>query len=108
MDWDMTGDRDERGPTCLVVSAGSLYFDCDVDAVADHDTTALQGNVERHAKVAAVERPGRGEPGSLVAVRVGTEPVHLDPQRHLPGDPVLRTLNPTSVCEGSISHVPTT
>src|SRR5690348_3528064 len=54
-------------------------LDGDVDAVADHDTTAFKRHVEPHAEVAAVQRARRGEPGSLVAVRVGAEPVDLDP-----------------------------
>ena len=90
MDWDMTGTERPLGPGLPAwwFPQDPFRLDGDVDPIADHDTTALQGDVERRAKVAAVERPGRGEPGSLVAVRVGTEPVDLDPQLDLAGDPV--------------------
>ena len=40
------------------------------------------------AEVAAVDLRGRGEAGPLAAVRVRAEPVHLDGERHLPGDAV--------------------
>ena len=84
----MTGDQKEDGLIACWFPQDSFYLDCDVDAVADHDSAALEGNVERHAEVAAFERSRRGESGSLVAVWVGTEPVDLDSQRNLPGDPV--------------------
>src|SRR4029079_2373646 len=63
-------------------------LDGDVDAVADHDTTAFKGNVELHVEVASVKRSRRGEAGALVAVRVGPEPVDFDAQRQRAGDPV--------------------
>src|SRR5689334_5962314 len=84
----MTGDQEESGLiacwfrripfTSIAMSMRS----------ADHDSAALEGNVERHAEVAAFERSRRGESGSLVAVWVGAEPVDLDSQRQRPGDPV--------------------
>ncbi len=84
----MTGDQKEDGLIACWFPQDSFYLDCDVDAVADHDSAALQGNVEPHAEIASVKRSRRGESGSLIAVRVGPEPVDLDPQRNLPGDPV--------------------
>ena len=84
----MTGDQEESRLIACWFPQDPFYLDRDVDAVADHDSAALEGNVERHAEVAAFERSRRGESGSLVAVWVGAEPVDLDAQRNLPGHPV--------------------
>ena len=83
----MTGDQEESDLIACWFPQDPFYLDCDVDAVADHDSAALEGNVERHAEVAAFERSRRGESGSLVAVWVGAEPVDLDSQRNLPVTP---------------------
>src|SRR6476660_6864711 len=84
----MTGDQDDSGLIACWFPQNPFDLDSDVDAVADHHSAALEGNVERHAEVAAFERSRRGESGSMVAVWVGAEPVDLDSQRNLPGDPV--------------------
>src|SRR6478735_7809305 len=84
----MTGDQDDSGLIACWFPQDPFDLDGDVDAVADHDSAALEGNVERHAEVAAFERSRRGESGSLVAVWVGAEPVDLDSQRQRAGDPV--------------------
>ena len=64
----LTVGLDCRAPTALTAPAvdkgllvwwlpqDPFYLDGDVDAVANHDSTALEGNVERHAEVAAGER----------------------------------------------------
>src|SRR6266508_1945441 len=52
------------------LSQHGFDFDGDLDPVADHHTAALEGHVERHPEIAAVERTGGGEAAPRVAVGV--------------------------------------
>src|SRR5450759_897114 len=66
-----------------------LDLDGETDLLAEGDTATVEGHVERDAEVAAVELAGGREADSGVAERgAGLEAVHLELERHRPGDAV--------------------
>ena len=75
--------------------------------VAGHDATAVHRDGDVDAEVAPVDLRGRLEAGPLPAERVRAGPVHLDGQRHLPGDSVrcqLTVDDPAAMTQPSMTQ----
>src|SRR5579875_3390911 len=81
------GEADAAGPgPSLRLLEDALDLEVDGDLLADGHAAARDRPVVADPEVVPVDLAGGGEPGPRAAVGVGAEAVHLQLQRHWPGN----------------------
>src|SRR5215469_96258 len=67
-----------------------LDLEVQLNLVGKHDAAIGHRGVEADVEVTPVDLAGRGKACPVAAIRVRTEAVELQPERHVPGDALER------------------